>query len=372
MEVLQHRDTRLTLPRLPLDVFRLFTPLITIYDVYALWITGSKPLQLLLGPFGAIQHADIPICVPSVVRAPFGFFGHFSQLKSLCLSTGISRTPLSRMNAQSTDLSALPKSLTSLSIQAPNVLELLYDRSQLSLITSEARLSAYQAEISGSFSIIRRYKLNPTNDRLRVFYDLDELFPKLSSLELREVPTSKIAEDDDAMFGAHSCLPADFPELVVRHFMDDESRQRTYPSLAPPKHTSDHHSDLIADDWLQVQLLKSLPKSLSKLVAILARNWEVGTLSHYLPPTVTDLYVRALSSSPRADPLHWYVKRTHSRLPFTPPAPHLLDLSKLKLTCLLKAFGYDDLGTHATARDTASFARQPLDWLAARSGPLYA
>lgn len=307
MEELEPISKRLTLSHLPLDVFRLFIPFITIYDVYILWLTGSRAIQLLLGPFGAVQHAELAICVPSIVRAPFGFFSQFHQLKTLSLSTGISGTPLTRMNAQITDLSALPKSLTSLSIQAPNVLELLYDRSSLSLITSEARLTAYQASISGSFTVIRRYKLNPTNERLRVFYNLDELFPKLTNLELREVPTSTIEEDEDDMFGAHACLPADFPELVVRHFLDDEARHRTYPSLAPPEHASEHHVDLIADDWLQVQLLKSLPKSLSKFVAILARNWEVGTLSHYLPPSVTDLYVRALSSSPRADPLHWYV-----------------------------------------------------------------
>lgn len=294
--------TKQTLATLPLDIFRLITSRISIYDIFTLWLTGVSSFRILIGSYGAIKSVDLEITRASVIRAPFGFFGAFSHLTSFRLSTGIAAKPLFRVDAHYTDLSALPKSLTHLSLQAPNVLELLFDRSKLSIVSTPVRLSAYQLERRPHFSAIRSYKVNNLNGSSRLFYNLNELFPHLDSLELREASVSTMDEDEDRMFGVKSTLPADTcPGHFNRYFLDDRGEEQVYPSLIPPSHYYEQPFESNAEEWLHVQLLKALPKSLSKLVALLAREWEASTLSEYLPSTITDLYVRSMTSSAKFD-----------------------------------------------------------------------
>lgn len=294
MELPKGEVRRLTLSSLPVDVLRALVPLISSYDLYALWATGQLVIRALLGPYGAVQRIKLDLSSLSIVRVPFEFCGAFSRLQDLEIMTGISKNPLLRSSSRSTDLATLPNGLTRLSLQAPNVLELLYDRSKLSSVVDPRPHDGYLRPNASTFGALGGYQLKPQKDCLRIFYDLNELFPNLSALILRETPISTIQEDEESLYASNLYLPSGLSRSELGFLVPEPC-----PSISPSEPLVGLESPK-EPNWHYAELLKSLPKNLSSLTAIFGRPWDVETIAEHLPPTVTDLYVRSLLSRPKS------------------------------------------------------------------------
>lgn len=293
-----------TIATLSGDVLSLISEYISPQDLFVLWLTGSKPIQGLLGPYGNIRSIELELMQFATVRPPFSFFGHFTQLTTFKLSSGIPFRAFVRANNRTTDITTLPKTLTSLSLMAPNALEMLYNREILDVDTSKVNTSAYQRYKRGELEVIEEYKLREPSTKSRLFYNLNEVFPNLRSLEIRELPITTTQEDEECMFGAKARWKTDSGLAYTEYPFNGDAIP--FPSTCPPKFETLPEALNQASDWLQVQLLQSLPKSLTKLTALLAQPWECATISDYLPSNVTDLYIRTLTNPLREDAEAWY------------------------------------------------------------------
>ena len=268
----------------------IFLSMITEYlnaqDIFQLWLTGDVNLRLLLGAYGGVNTLNMRFEEERNLLAPFGFAGCFAQLRHLKLRQIHSNAFFYRKLDPYSDLASLPRTLVSLTITSRQVLDLFFNRHELALTVSVDEETAPSRDSNPPNFIITDYK-RPGPDASKIFYDLDELFPNLESLELE-------GEVRDYNGPSHTQKPVSFFRRVAQHLPRDHQSKLIFKH----RHWDDEAEvsvEVEEDSSVEDAFVKALPRSLTKLRLDMEWYWHTLMLEN-LPPSLSDLTLFAILS----------------------------------------------------------------------------